>query len=235
MEPEILHSWNVTPREASAIQEGLKDRICLAPMAGRIRWVGGADVSYARGEDRLFGAMVVLSFPDLVLVDQAWETGRVAFPYIPGLLGFRECPILLEVARRIHQPPDVWIFDGQGIAHPRGVGLASHLGLLLGSPSVGCAKKRLLGFHGEVGPGRGDFELLAWEGRTVGAVVRTRTGIKPVYVSPGFRIDLEGAVRLVLETTGRYRIPEPLRQAHLLSKRIREEGNNSGVPRSVCR
>lgn len=223
MEPKILHSWNVSPQEALLIQKRLKKQISLVPTGQRIRWVGAGDVSYAKGDDRLFGAMVVFSFPDLALVDQAWEVGRVAFPYIPGLLSFRECPILLGVAKRIQQSPDVWIFDGQGIAHPRGMGLASHMGLLLDCPSIGCAKKRLVGFHGLVGPRKGDSQVLTLGERVVGAVVRTRHGTKPLYVSPGFRIDLEGAIRLVLETTPRYRIPEPLRQAHLLSRRIREK------------
>lgn len=223
MEAKTLHSWNVSPQEALLIQRCLKKRISLSPTGKRIRQVGAGDVSYAKRDDRLFGAMVVLSFPDLVVVDQAWDVGRVDFPYIPGLLSFRECPILLEVAKKIHQFPDVWIFDGQGIAHPRGLGLASHMGLLLDCPSIGCAKTRLLGIHGQVGPRKGDFQTLTLDERVVGAVLRTRHGTKPLYVSPGFRIDLEGAVDLTLKTSTRYRMPEPLRQAHLLSKRIREQ------------
>lgn len=222
MEEKILHAWNVSPEEAVSIQRRLKDRISLGPIGKRIRWVGGGDVSYTKGDDRLFGVMVILSFPDLGLVDQAWEVGRVSFPYIPGLLSFRECPILLEVAKKIHQPPDVWIFDGQGIAHPRGLGLASHMGLLLDCPSIGCAKKRFVGVHGQVGPCRGECQTLTIDDRVVGAVLRTRHRKKPVYVSPGFRIDLDGAVDVVLNTSRRYRLPEPLRQAHLLSKRIRD-------------
>lgn len=223
MEAKIVHSWNVSPREAILIQECLKGRISLTPTAQRIRRVGAGDVSYTKGDDRLFGAVVVLSFPDLGMVDQVWEVGRVPFPYIPGLLSFRECPILLEAAKKIDRSPDVWIFDGQGIAHPRGMGLASHMGLLLDCPSIGCAKNRLLGLHDQVGPRKGDSQDLLFDGRVVGAALRTRRGIKPLYVSPGFRIDLEGAVNLVLKTSTRYRIPEPLRQAHLLSRRIREE------------
>lgn len=180
-------------------------------------------MAYATKGNRLFGAMVVLSLPDLAVVDQAWEEGKVDFPYVPGLLSFREAPILVRVAGRIRHRPDVWIFDGQGIAHPRGLGLASHMGLLLDSPSVGCAKKRLLGGHGEVGPQRGDFELLAFGRQIVGAAVRTRQGTKPLYVSPGFRMDVRGAVDLVLRTCTRYRLPEPLRQAHLLSRRVRDK------------
>jgi len=128
------------------------------------------------------------------------------------------------VAKRIHQPPDVWIFDGQGIAHPRGIGLASHMGLLLDCPSIGCAKTRLLGHHGEVGPRKGDVKTLSFEDQIIGAAVRTRRQTKPVYVSPGYLIDLDGAVDLVLKTCTKYRTPEPLRQAHLLSNRIRRTG-----------
>ena len=216
----------MSPGEAIAIQESLSGQVSLAPTERRVQWIGGGDVAYAKGGDCLFGAMVVVSLPDLVRVDEAWAVGRIRFPYVPGLLSFRECPILLEVAGKIRHRPDVWIFDGQGIAHPRGFGLASHMGLVLGCPSIGCAKKRLVGAHGAVGPRRGDGARLTWDGRVVGAAVRTRPGTKPVYVSPGFRIDLEGAVRMVLETSRPYRIPEPLRQAHLLSNRIRREKNN---------
>jgi deoxyribonuclease V len=227
MKARILHPWNVNPQEALLIQKCLRERISLAPVGDEIRRVGAGDVAYAKGDNRLFGAMVILSFPDLAHVDQAWEVGPVAFPYIPGFLSFRESPILLEVAKKIHQPPDVWIFDGQGIAHPRGLGLASHMGLLLNCPSIGCAKKRLLGCHGEVGQRKGDSQVLTFDERAVGAVLRTRHGVKPLYVSPGFRIDLEGAVNVVLKTTTRYRVPEPLRQAHRLSKEIRDKMTGS--------
>jgi len=167
--------------------------------------------------------MVVLSLPDLAVVDQAWHVGRVDFPYIPGYLSFREGPILLKVAEKVRHSPDVWIFDGQGIAHPRGIGLAAHMGLLLDRPSIGCAKRRLLGHHSEVGLRKGDFEILRSGGQSVGAVVRTRHETKPLYISPGFRIDLEGSVDVVLRACAKYRMPEPLRQAHLLSNRIRRE------------
>jgi len=218
-----LHPWNVTPREAMEIQTRLGAQVSLIPSRERIRWVGGADVSYTREDDRLFGAMVVLSFPDLAVVDEAWQMDRVRFPYVPGLLSFRECPILLQVVKRIRCRPDVWIFEGQGIAHPRNLGLASHMGLLLDRPSIGCAKTRLVGAHRPVGLRRGDRETLTLDGRVIGAAVRTRSGTKPVYVSPGFRVDLEGAIKMVLETSRPYRMPEPLRQAHMLSNRVRRE------------
>jgi deoxyribonuclease V len=223
MAPKVLHSWDVDPHEAILIQKRLREQLTFDPRLGRIRLVGAGDVSYGKRGDRLFGAMVVFSFPDLALMGQAWEVGRVNFPYSSGLLSFRECPVLLQVSKRIDPWPDVWIFDGQGIAHPREMGLASHMGLLLGCPSIGCAKKRLLGRHDPVGPRKGDFELLRFEEHVVGAVLRTRRGTKPVYVSPGFRIGLDGALDLILKTTTRYRMPEPLRQAHLLSKRIRQK------------
>jgi deoxyribonuclease V len=223
LKTENLHPWNVSPREAIEIQTRLSKQVSLAPNGRQAKWIGGGDVAYAKEGDRLFGAMVVLSLPDLIRVDEAWAVGRIRFPYVPGLLSFRESPILIEVAEKIQPRPDVWIFDGQGIAHPRGFGLASHMGLMLDCPSIGCAKKRLVGAHGAVGPRRGDGATLTWDERVVGAAVRTRPGTKPVYVSPGFRIDLESAVRLVVETSRPYRIPEPLRQAHLLSNRIRRE------------
>jgi deoxyribonuclease V len=206
MDHRIHHPWNVTPSEALRIQSALKKRLFLSPIDKKIRFVGGGDVAYSKRDDRMFGAMVVLSLPDLAVVDEAWHVGTVRFPYIPGFLSFREGPILLEVAKKIHQSPDVWIFDGQGIAHPRGIGLASHMGLLLDCPSIGCAKKRLVGDHNPVGHKKGDFEILvAAQG------------------APGFRIDLEESIELVLRTCEKYRMPEPLRQTHLLSNRIRKE------------
>ena len=220
---QTFHPWNVSPREAIEIQTRLSAQVSLVPSKGRTRWVGGADVSYARTGDRLFGAMVVLSFPELIVVDEAWQVGDIPFSYVPGLLSFRECPILLETVKKIRCKPDLWIFEGQGIAHPRNLGLASHMGLLLDRPSIGCAKTRLVGAHEPVGPRRGDRETLTVDGRGVGAVLRTRAGTKPVYVSPGFRIDVEGAVTMVLETSRPYRMPEPLRQAHMLSNRVRRE------------
>ena len=223
MKTKHLHPWSVSPQEALLIQRNLKKRLSCVPARGPIRRVGAGDVAYSKQDERLFGAMVILSFPEQGLLDQAWEVGKVDFPYIPGLLSFREAPILLEVAKKIEKAPDVWMFGGHGIAHPQGLGLAAHMGLLLDCPSLGCAKERLVGTHGEVGLQKGDFQLLTIEGKPVGAAVRTRQGVKPIYVSAGFRMDLERAIDLVLQTSTHFRLPEPLRQAHLLSNRVRHQ------------
>jgi len=221
----ISHRWDVDVHDASEIQERLRKR--LSPKDGfvfrKIRWIAGADVAYATGGDAIFGAAVVLSFPDLVVAEERWVKGRVEFPYLPGLLTFREAPVLLKAFSLLKQRPDVILLDGQGIAHPRGIGLASHAGLLLGLPSVGCAKTRLVGEYSPVDRKRGSFSWLWFEGKKLGAVVRTRTDVKPVFVSPGDRITIETAVHLVLAASRGYRLPEPIRKAHQLANRIREK------------
>lgn len=224
MEVRSLHPWNVDYRRAIIIQEKLRANISLTNSFRTIESVAGADVSYSRGGQEGIAAMVILSYPDLDLMDEAFARGKVSFPYIPGLLSFREAPLLLRVFRKLQRLPDVILYDGQGIAHPRSLGLASHMGLLLDLPSVGCAKKKLVGDFGEVGPQPGSITPLEIGGRIVGAVVRTRGGVKPVIVSPGHRIDVESSIGLVLKTCRGFRLPEPLRLAHLMVKRIQSHG-----------
>jgi len=207
------------------IQKTLRDQLSLKDSLDlkRLRWIGGADVSYVPGEDAHYGAVVVLSFPELELVEEKWVKGKVSFPYIPGLLSFRETPILLRAFSLIKRRPQVMIFDGHGIAHPRGFGFASHGGLLLGLPSVGCAKTRLVGEYGEPEKERGSWAWLEYKGKRVGTVVRTRAGVKPVFVSPGNRVSFRTATRLVLAACRGYRLPEPIRFAHQLVNRVRRE------------
>jgi deoxyribonuclease V len=199
----------------------LRDRLVLAGGPKRVARVAGADISYDRGSDRFFAAVVVLGWPGLEIVETATARGKSPFPYIPGLLSFREGPLLVRAFRRLEQPPDLVLFDGHGLAHPRRFGIACHLGLLLDLPSIGCAKSRLVGEHGAPGRQVGDQAPLVHERRRIGAVVRTRAGVKPVFVSAGHRIGLPAAVRWVLATGGGYRLPEPTRQAHLLANRLR--------------
>ncbi len=177
-----------------------------------MRVVAGADLAYRRDGSRAWAAVVLVSVPDGQVLETVTAVGRPRFPYVPGYLSFREGPLILEAFRRLRRRPDVVVFDGQGIAHPRGFGLASHMGVLLGLPSVGCAKSRLVGEHAEPGPRRGDWAPLRIDGRVRGAVVRTRAGVKPVYVSQGHRIGLPQAIRCVLGVS-RYRVPEPIRLA----------------------
>jgi deoxyribonuclease V len=220
----FLHSWKVTPQEAIRIQEELRKRLRLRAPKGVFRTIAAADVSYSLADDRLYAAFLLFSHPDLALMESASARGRVSFPYIPGLLTFREAPILLKAFSRLKARPDLLLFDGQGIAHPRSMGIAAHMGILLDLPAIGCAKSRLFGEGAEPDPDQGSFTPLLDHGRTVGMIVRTRAGVKPVYVSPGHRVDLDTSVRILLSLCRGYRIPEPLRQAHIFVNQLRARG-----------
>jgi len=222
MEFADLHDWEMSYRDAVALQRRLAERLVLeVPADFAPATVAGVDVSYEKHGDLFFAGVVVLSFPALEPVVTADALGRVTFPYIPGLLSFRELPVLLKAFRKLPLTPDVILVDGQGIAHPRRLGLASHLGLWLDLPTVGCAKSRLCGEHPEPGRERGDRVPLTHDGEPVGSVLTTRTGVKPLYISPGHRMDIATADELTLACGGRYRMPEPTRQAHLLTNKLR--------------
>lgn len=223
MKYRTLHSWNPSPARAAMIQRGLRRRLRLSPLRSAPRLVAGADASYRERGGLFFAAVVVFSLKPWRLVEQAYAWGRVSFPYIPGLLSFREAPVLLRAFAKLSARPDVVIFDSQGIAHPRGLGLAAHMGLLLGTPSIGCAKSRLVGSFREPASAAGSRRPLLFEGKRVGTVLRTREGVKPVFVSPGHLMDHRGAVHLVLRCARGFRLPEPTRQAHILVNAIRRE------------
>lgn len=216
----LEHPWHLSPDEAIRLQRRLRRFVREIPLdLDHIRTVAGVDVGFPR-PDRLRAGVVVFSFPDLKPVDQAVAEGPVSMEYVPGLLSFRELPGILEALRHLHVRPDVLLVDGQGRAHPRGLGIASHLGVLLDWPTVGVAKSILVGRpEGVLGEARGSYVPLRYRGRVVGWLVRTRTGVKPVVVSVGHRVDLPTAAALVLATAPHYRLPEPLRAAHgLVSK-----------------
>jgi deoxyribonuclease V len=215
-----LHSWNVSVEEAIRIQETLRDRIILKNTSLKVRTIGGGDVAYSKSDNLLFGAIVVLSFPHMEILDTATCDGKVPFPYIPTLLSFREGPILIKTFQKLKIKPDVVIYDGQGIAHPRGMGLASHMGLWFDLPSIGCAKTPLLDEFISPGPFKGSLEWLRREGKKVGAVLRTKEKVKPLFISPGHRIDLMTSIHLILESCRGFRIPEPLRKAHQITREI---------------
>ncbi len=219
-----LHRWDVTYREAVAIQRDLCGKLILQGGLDRDApaLIAGADVSYGKDSDLFFAAVVLLTYPDLVVVEERHAVEKAPFPYIPGLLSFREGPALLKAFACLERNPDLVIFDGQGIAHPRGFGLASHMGLFLDVPAIGCGKSRLVGHHGDVGNGRGDRVPLVYDGRTVGTVLRSRPGVKPVFVSPGHRIGLDDSVSVVLNCCRGYRLPEPVRKAHRTVNRLRQ-------------
>lgn len=207
--------WNIEPARANALQRELAEQLEFRPLLCPIETVSGIDVSIKAGRAR--AAAVVLRYPSLLEIDHATAEIPVTYPYIPGLLTFREAPAALEALSMLATDPDVLIFDGQGYAHPRRLGLASHLGLLLNRSSIGCAKSRLCGTYAEPAAERGSTSALVDGDEVIGAVVRTRTDVSPVFVSAGHLIDLAQSVSLVLSTCRGYRLPEPTRRAHRLS------------------
>ncbi len=218
-----LHPWTIPRDQAVALQTSLKDQLILVDAAPdkALTCVAGADISYARHSDLFFAAVVLLTYPELTIREEAQAIGRVSFPYIPGFLSFREGPVLLDALAKLRTIPDVIMFDGQGIAHPRGLGLASHLGLFLDRPTIGCAKSRLVGNYQEPGLEKGDQEPLRYQDRDVGVVLRTKHGVRPVFISPGHRISIARAAFIAGACCRGYRLPEPVRQAHLAVNRLR--------------
>jgi deoxyribonuclease V len=212
-----LHGWNLTAREAIAVQQRLRASVVRRGSPRAVRHVAGVDVGFERGGRIARAAVAVLTFPGLALADWAVVRRRVRFPYVPGLLSFRETPAVLEALARLAVRPDLILCDGHGVAHPRRCGLASHLGLWCGIPTIGVAKSRLVGRHEEPGPQRGAWAPLRDRGEVIGAVVRTREGAKPLYVSSGHRVGLAAAIRFTLACAPRYRLPETTRWAHRLA------------------
>lgn len=210
-----LHPWDVSPEEAMEIQRRLRARVSREREFGRVDTVAGVDVGF-QGE-MAKAAVAVLSYPGLELVDKSTAEMPVEFPYIPGLLTFREGPVILAALEKLTTEPDVFIFGGHGLAHPRRMGLATHIGVILDKPTIGCAKSRLCGTHREPGPSRGSFARLYDGEEVIGAVVRTRTGVNPIYVSIGHKIDLETAMEIVLGCCTQYKLPETTRYAHRLA------------------
>lgn len=210
--PIFNHRWDLSPAEARALQTDLRTRVRCEPLSGPVQWVAGVDVSVKEGTCR--AAVVLVSLPGLDPAEAVVAERPVSFPYVPGLLAFREGPAVLAALENLVGQPDLLIFDAQGLAHPRRMGLAAHLGVLLDLPAVGCAKSRLCGEHREPGLEQGSWVPLMDGTETIGAVVRTRRRVRPVFVSVGHRIDLQGAVDLVLRCCAGYRLPEPTRWAH---------------------
>lgn len=220
-----LHPWNVSVAEAAEIQRSLRSRVSLVGEFDEPRLVAGVDISVPRGSSTGRAAVVILSYPDLELVEVRHAVRPLEMPYIPGYLSFRETPIALDAFERVRNEPDIVLVDGQGIAHPRGLGIASHLGLVLDKQTVGCAKSRLTGRYTEPGIEKGSVSpLVDSGGNRIGDVVRTRTGVKPLFISPGHRIGFEGAVEAVLRCTTTYRLPEPTRIAHVMAGASMEQG-----------
>jgi len=220
----MLHPWNISPKEAITLQKQLAARVVIKPLSEKITLVAGADVGYSSRYQTAVAALATYTYPDLEFRELVQFSGDIAYPYRPGLLSFRELPLLLKAFQLLQGQPDVVLCDGQGIAHPRRLGLASHLGLWLDLPTVGCAKTRLVGDHGKVGPKKGQYRSLMHRHERVGVVLRTRTKVKPLYVSPGHLTDFESSCRLVMRCCSKYRLPEPIRQAHLAVQRAVRRG-----------
>jgi deoxyribonuclease V len=210
--PKITHAWDCTPREAMALQGSLASRVSTQGSLAEAETVAGIDVGIR--DKRARAAVVVIGLAEMATLEIARAERPVTFPYVPGLLTFREGPVVLDALAKLTIEPDVLLFDGQGRAHPRRMGIATHIGVLLDRPSVGCAKSRLCGTHREPGPERGEYTWLYDDDELVGAVLRTRTRVKPVYVSTGHRASLEDAIALVLRCGGGFKLPEPTRRAH---------------------
>ncbi|MES9823806.1 MAG: deoxyribonuclease V [Candidatus Thiodiazotropha endolucinida] len=213
----LSHSWNLSPTEAVALQNSLRRQVVDRNCYAELQRIAGVDVGFEAHGSITRAAIVVLSYPQLQPLEQSIARLPTSFPYIPGLLSFREVPAILQALSELQQPPDIFLCDGQGMAHPRRFGLACHLGVYTDIPSVGVAKTRLIGSHATVPVEKGGWVPLIDKDETIGAVLRTRTGVKPLYISIGHKISLERSIELVLACTTRYKLPETTRAAHRLA------------------
>jgi deoxyribonuclease V len=221
MNARALHAWEVSPHEAIAIQKRLRAEVSTTGLAGDIRHIAGADIATSKDSPKAYAGVVVLSYPELEVVEERGIEEAVRFPYVPGLLAFREGPALIKVFEQLATEPDVIVFDGQGLAHPRGMGIACHMGLVFDKPTIGCAKSLLYGRYQEPAQDKGAWaDLRDPQGNIIGAVVRSKLKTTPIFVSIGHRIDLTTAITLLLACTRGVRIPEPTRLAHLLVTRL---------------
>ncbi len=217
MRLQFQHDWSISPKEAIALQREMAAHLILRDDLGEIRRVAGVDCGFEQGGKVIRAAVAVLGLPDLSPVEEAIARLPTSFPYVPGLLSFREVPAVLAALEKLQTLPDLLLVDGQGYAHPRRFGIACHLGMLTGLPAIGVAKTRLIGTHEEAPPSRGGWVPLMDGGEIIGAVLRTREGVRPLFVSAGYRIGLESAVEWVMRCTTRFRLPDTTRRAHRLA------------------
>lgn len=224
MDEADLHRFeNITPKEAIQIQQKLREKIHLTPLEKNVSLVGGADISFNRGSDEVHAGIVVLSLPEHEIVARSLISTTVSFPYIPGLLAFRELPALMKAWKQCQLKPDVLILDGHGLAHPRRMGIATHFGILTDHPTIGCAKNRLTGEYEEPGNEKGNFSYLRDESREkIGVVYRSRTNVNPIYISQGYKVSFEDTIRVVHQSLSKYKLPETTRAAHRLVNELRK-------------
>ncbi len=218
-----LHPWDVSPKEAIEIQNQLSSRIVITPLKKDVKKIAGVDASYSKRDQTMWAAVVVLDMQSLQTIEKGWYGEEVRYPYIPGLLSFREIPTILKALKDLKDEPDLILCDGQGIAHPRRMGIAAHLGLILDIPTIGCAKNLLIGNSKAPPDRKGSFTYIRYKKEIVGASLRTREGVKPVYISPGYGIDLEDSISIIMRCITKYRLPEPIREAHRLSNSLRKK------------
>jgi deoxyribonuclease V len=220
----INHPWNVTPKEAIAIQDTLRNEVKLCKLDKEIKYIAGADVSFNKHEKDIYAGIIVLTFPDSKIIEQSLVKDIMEFPYIPGLLSFREIPALMKAYNKLKNMPDVVIVDGQGIAHPRRLGIASHFGILADVPTIGCAKSLLFGTYEDVPNELGSFSYIKNrndEKEIIGTAYRSKKNSKPLIISPGHKITLEESIEMVSKSITKYRLPEPTRLAHELVNKFR--------------
>ncbi len=217
MKINYLHSWQVSPKQAEEIQRKLAVQLSFKNEVLNPRFIAGVDISRQNSKGMARSAIVILNFPELIVVEIQTAEGQMSFPYIPGLLSFRESPLILAACEKVSTIPDLILVDGQGIAHPRGFGIASHLGLLLDIPTIGCAKSLLWGKHEPVDAQVGSYKEIVDQDKIIGAALRTKEGMAPIYVSIGHKVDLPAALHWVMACCRGYRIPEPIRLAHLVA------------------
>jgi deoxyribonuclease V len=225
---EIAHDWNLAPKEAIALQRQLREKIDLSPLHVPPRTIAGADISYNRFSDVIYAGVVILDYESMRPLARSVVNDRMAFPYIPGLLSFREIPSLMKAWQALPYRPDIVMVDGQGVAHPRRMGIAAHMGLLTNCPALGCAKKILTGAHGLLEAGKGSAAPLMDKGELVGYALRTKDKVNPVYISAGHLMSQEDALAIALHCTRGYRLPEPTRQAHLTVNAFRRGEIDAG-------
>lgn len=211
----------LTPAEAISYQNELRQHINIKPLDKPIRTIGGADISFNKYEETVYAGIVVFSYPDMKMIAQSTAISRTSFPYISGLLAFREVPALLEAWQKLKTKPDVMVLDGQGIAHERRLGIATHFGLVTGIPTLGCAKSRLAGTYDEPANTVLAQSKMYNQGEQVGVALRSKINCKPLFISPGNLVSMEQSVEIITNCMGKHRIPEPTRQAHLLVNQIR--------------
>jgi deoxyribonuclease V len=209
------HPWNISVKQAREVQKSLARHIRIKRISRNIKIVAGCDVAYDKESERLIAGIVVLHYPDLTIIEEVIISEPITFPYIPGYLSFREAPALLKLIKGYQNPIDLFIFDGHGIAHPRNLGIAAHIGVLIDKPSIGCAKKKLVGTYEIPDEQKGSQTDLIYKGRVIGRVLRSREKVKPIFVSVGHAVNLDDSVDFVLNCCSKYRLPEPTRLADI--------------------